>query len=38
MFALSVYTAMQVPTAMVFIRCRDGISHNPSEYSTPEDM
>ncbi|OWZ57608.1 amidase [Cryptococcus neoformans var. grubii Br795] len=34
----SVYTAMQVPTAMVFIRCRDGISHHPSEYSTPEDI
>jgi len=25
------------PTAMLFIRCRDGISHNPSEDVTPAD-
>ncbi|CDK26106.1 unnamed protein product [Kuraishia capsulata CBS 1993] len=25
-----------VPTAMVFIPCRDGLSHNPREFSTPE--
>ncbi len=34
----SVFTARTCPTAMCFIRCRDGISHHPSEYSTPEDM
>jgi hypothetical protein len=22
---------------MIFVRCRDGISHNPAEYSRPED-
>ena len=25
------------PTAMLFVRCRDGISHNPAEHVTPED-
>lgn len=25
------------PTAMLFIRCRDGISHNPAEHVEPED-
>ncbi|GMK59700.1 hypothetical protein CspeluHIS016_0803060 [Cutaneotrichosporon spelunceum] len=34
----SVYTARTCPTAMCFIRCRDGISHHPSEYATPEDI
>ena len=33
----SVYTARKVPTAMVFVRCKDGISHHPTEYSSPED-
>ncbi|RFU33174.1 hypothetical protein B7463_g3201, partial [Scytalidium lignicola] len=33
----SVYTRRKVPTAMIFVRCRDGISHNPAEYSRPED-
>lgn len=22
---------------MIFVRCRDGVSHNPAEYSRPED-
>jgi N-carbamoyl-L-amino-acid hydrolase len=26
------------PTAMLFVRCQEGISHNPSEYATPEDV
>ena len=26
------------PAAMIFIPCRDGISHNEAEYSTPEDI
>jgi amidase, hydantoinase/carbamoylase family len=25
------------PTAMLFIRCKDGISHNPAEHVDPED-
>ncbi|ONH67502.1 N-carbamoyl-L-amino acid hydrolase [Cyberlindnera fabianii] len=29
-------TALHVPTSMIFIPSRDGISHNPEEYSTPE--
>jgi allantoate deiminase len=23
---------------MLFIRCRDGLSHHPDEYATPEDI
>jgi len=34
----SVYTARKIPTAMIFIRCKAGISHNPAEYSSPEDI
>lgn len=26
------------PIAMLFVRCRNGISHNPLEYASPEDM
>ncbi|WP_026438972.1 allantoate amidohydrolase [Acidocella facilis] len=26
------------PVAMLFIRCRDGVSHNPAEHVTPEDV
>lgn len=33
----SVYTSKVVPTAMIFARCRDGISHNPAEYTQPEE-
>ncbi|KAK5120746.1 hypothetical protein LTR85_006104 [Meristemomyces frigidus] len=33
----SVYTGRKAPTAMIFVRCRDGVSHNPIEYSRPED-
>ena len=33
----SVYTSKRVPTAMLFTRCKDGISHNPAEYTTPDD-
>ena len=22
---------------MIFVPCKDGVSHNPSEYCTPED-
>lgn len=27
-----------VPTAMIFVPSRDGISHNPLEYTSPEDL
>lgn len=30
-------TAKRCPTSMVFIPCRGGLSHNPREYSEPED-
>ncbi|XDG04977.1 hypothetical protein ABKA04_004592 [Annulohypoxylon sp. FPYF3050] len=33
----SVYTSKKVPTAMLFARCRDGVSHNPAEYTRPEE-
>ena len=23
---------------MIFVRCKDGISHNPLEYASPEDI
>jgi allantoate deiminase len=26
------------PAAMLFVRCRGGISHNPAEYASPADM
>jgi allantoate deiminase len=26
------------PAAMMFVRCRGGISHNPAEYASPADM
>jgi allantoate deiminase len=26
------------PIAMLFVRCRNGVSHNPVEYASPEDM
>lgn len=30
------YTSYVCPTAMLFIPCKDGISHNPAEYSSQE--
>jgi allantoate deiminase len=26
------------PSAMLFVRCKGGVSHNPAEYATPEDL
>ncbi len=26
------------PTAMLFVRCRGGISHNPAEFASESDM
>ncbi|KAH7020691.1 uncharacterized protein B0I36DRAFT_251662 [Microdochium trichocladiopsis] len=33
----SVHTSTRVPTAMIFVPCRDGVTHNPTEYTAPED-
>lgn len=30
--------ASVAPTAMIFVPCKDGISHNEAEYSKPEDL
>ena len=34
----ALFLARCCPVGMVFARCRDGISHNPKEYSSPEDL
>lgn len=31
----SVYTSKRTPTSMIFVPCRDGVSHNPEEYCSP---
>jgi hydantoinase/carbamoylase family amidase len=33
----SVQTNHICPTSMIFVPCRDGVSHNPKEYCSPED-
>lgn len=32
----SLFMAQAFPTGMIFIPCRDGVSHRPDEYSSPE--
>lgn len=34
----AMHWAGRVPTGMLFIPCRDGVSHNPEEYAAPEDI
>ncbi|MYG68357.1 MAG: Zn-dependent hydrolase [Gammaproteobacteria bacterium] len=34
----AVYMARKVPTAMIFVPCEGGISHNESENADPEDL
>jgi beta-ureidopropionase / N-carbamoyl-L-amino-acid hydrolase len=34
----AMYLAEHCPTCMLFVRSKDGISHNPAEYSSPEDL
>jgi N-carbamoyl-L-amino-acid hydrolase len=34
----SLFMATICPTAMIFIPCRDGISHRPDEYTSPEQI
>ena len=31
-------TPALTPIAMVFVRCRDGLSHHPDEYAAPQDL
>lgn len=31
-------TSARVPTSMIFIPSKDGVSHNPEEYSSPEEV
>lgn len=33
----SCQTALHVPTGMIFVPCKDGLSHNPEEWCTAED-
>lgn len=33
----SVYTSKRCPTSMVFVPCRDGVSHNPEEFCAEDD-
>ena len=34
----TLFMARICPTAMIFIPCRDGVSHRPDEYAKPEDI
>ncbi len=34
----SLFMSRIVPTAMLFVRCRGGVSHRPDEYSSREDI
>jgi len=34
----SLFMARVAPMAMIFIPCRDGVSHRPDEYAKPEDI
>ncbi|KAL4932556.1 uncharacterized protein BDV17DRAFT_300677 [Aspergillus undulatus] len=33
----SVYTSRHCPTAMIFVPCKDGVSHHPTEFCAEED-
>lgn len=33
----SVYVSKRSPTSMIFVPCRDGVSHHPAEYCSSED-
>lgn len=33
----SCYTSQRCPTSMIFVPTKDGVSHNPQEYCSPED-
>lgn len=33
----SVYASRRCPTSMIFVPSKNGVSHNPEEYTSPED-
>ncbi|KAL5891788.1 hypothetical protein ACKVWM_002793 [Pyricularia oryzae] len=33
----TVFASRRCPASMIFVPCRDGVSHNPEEYTSPED-
>ena len=33
----SVFTSMRIPTSMIFVPCRNGVSHTPDEFTSAED-
>jgi allantoate deiminase len=34
----AVILAALTPVAMLFVRCRDGLSHHPDEHAAPKDL
>lgn len=34
----AVYVSKVIPTAMIFIPCKNGLSHNEAEYASPQDI
>ena len=34
----AVYVAQVAPTSMIFVPCKDGVSHNEAEYAGPADL
>jgi allantoate deiminase len=34
----AVVMAKHTPVAMLFVRCRAGLSHHPDEYASPADL
>ena len=34
----AMHMAALAPTSMIFVPCKEGISHNPREYAKPEDI
>lgn len=34
----ALFLARCCPVGMIFVRCRAGVSHNPNEFATPEDL
>jgi N-carbamoyl-L-amino-acid hydrolase len=34
----ALFVAKMCPVGMIFVRCRDGVSHNPLEFAAPADV
>lgn len=34
----SLFMSLIAPTSMIFIPCREGVSHRPDEYSSPNEI